>query len=66
MVLKITNSIDHIAKSITQMGPNFIPPESVKRVVLVGQKLHKMGPKKREAQINPLGFTGTKNISKFI
>jgi len=36
--LKMTNSIDHIMKSIIQMRPNFISPESVKNIACVGNE----------------------------
>ena len=43
---KMTNSIDHIVKSIIQMEPNFISPESVKNIVCVGQEKKKFEQEK--------------------
>jgi hypothetical protein len=38
---KMTNSIDHIVKSVIQMGPNFTSPESVKNIACIGQHTNK-------------------------
>jgi len=37
-----TNPIDHIVKNIIQVGRDFIPLESVKEIVCVGQKINKL------------------------